>query len=75
MQVNLLNLISTPIPVLNSLGLELSVGLSSEDPVVGRSPNETFLAYLTVYSPEGKRLDLVSLRDNSARAKSDGLSR
>ena len=54
MQVKLLNLISTPIPVLNSLGLELSVGLSSDDPVVGRHPAEAYLAYLSIYSPEGK---------------------
>jgi len=57
MQVHLLNLISTPVPVLNSLGLELSVGLSSDDPVVGRSPAEPYLAFLTVHSPEGKWLE------------------
>ena len=57
MQVQLLNLISTPVPVLNSLGLELSVGLSSEDPAIGQSPAETYLAYLTVYSPEGEILE------------------
>lgn len=57
MQVQLLNLISTPVPVLNSLGLELSVGLSSEDPAMGQSPSETYLAYLTVYSPEGEMLE------------------
>ncbi len=57
MQVQLLNLISTPIPVLNSLGLELSVGLSSDDPVVGRRPTEPYMAYLSLYSPEGKWLE------------------
>ncbi|OQW67637.1 MAG: hypothetical protein BVN29_01840 [Nitrospira sp. ST-bin5] len=53
MQVQLLNLISTPVPVLNSLGLELSVGLSSEDPAMGSYPAEPYLAYVTIYSPEG----------------------
>lgn len=57
MQVQLLNLISTPVPVLNSLGLELSVGLSSEDPAMGQSPSETYRAYLTVYSPKGEMLE------------------
>lgn len=56
MQVQLLNLISTPVPVLNSLGLELSVGLSSEDPAMRQSFSEAYLAYLTVYSPEGEML-------------------
>ena len=70
MQVHLLNLISTPVPVLNSLGLELSVGLSSEDPVVGRRPSEPYRAYLSVYSPEGKwlnRCDLSEIPPNRRR--------
>src|SRR5437870_4221965 len=61
MPVHLLNLISTPVPVLNTLGLDLTVGLSSDDPVVGRHPSEPYLAYLTIYSPEGKRLDRITL--------------
>lgn len=70
MQVHLLNLISTPVPVLNSLGLELSVGLSSEDPVVGRRLSEPYRAYLSVYSPEGKwlnRCDLGEIPPNRRR--------
>nr|MBI3612729.1 hypothetical protein [Nitrospirota bacterium] len=70
MQVRLLNLISTPVPVLNSLGLNLAVGLSSEDPVVGRRPSEPYRAYLSVYSPEGKwltRCDLGEIPPNRRR--------
>ena len=53
MRISPLNLISTPLPVLNSLGLRLRVGLSSEDPMVGRHPTEPYEAFLSVYSPEG----------------------
>ena len=49
----LLNLISTPVPVLNSLGLDLRVGLSSEDPTTLNHPTEPYAAFLTTYSPEG----------------------
>jgi hypothetical protein len=59
--VSLLNLISTPIPVLNSLGLDTRVGLSSDDPVGGRRPSEAFEAYLTIYAPDGRRLERVEL--------------
>ncbi len=48
-----LNLISTPVAVLNSLGLNLRIGLSSEDPMVGRNPSEDYDAFLSIYSPEG----------------------
>lgn len=61
MLVSLLNLISTPVPVLNTLGLNLRVGLSSEDPMVERHPSEPYEAYLTVYSPEGLFLDRMHL--------------
>lgn len=60
MRTSLLNLISTPMPVLNSLGLRLKVGLSSEDPTL-RCPTETYVAYLSVYSPEGLLLERVCL--------------
>lgn len=53
MEISLLNLISTPVASLNSLGLDLKVGLSSEDPMVRGKPSEPYEAYLTVYSPEG----------------------
>ena len=61
MRTSLLNLISTPVPVLNALGLNLRVGLSSEDPMVGRHPSEPYEAYLSVYSPEGLLLERVHL--------------
>lgn len=64
MQVALLNLISTPAAVLPREGLELRVGLSSEDPMVGRHPSEPYTVYLSVYAPNGafaKRLELGSL--------------
>ncbi len=57
MKIPLLNLISTPVPVLNSLGLRLRVGLSSEDPMVGRQPRERYDAFLSTYSPEGVLVD------------------
>jgi hypothetical protein len=53
MKISLLNLISTPVAVLNSLGVKVRVGLSSEDPMVVRRPSEEYQAYLTIYSPEG----------------------
>ena len=53
---SLLNLISAPVPVLNSLGLTLRIGLSSEDPTTLNHPTESYAAFLTTYSPEG---DLV----------------
>ena len=53
MRLSLLNLISTPIPVLNTLGLDLRVGLSSEDPMVVRHPSEPYEAYMSTYSVEG----------------------
>ena len=53
----LLNLISTPVPVLNTLGLNVRVGLSSEDPKVGGQPSESFQAFLSVYSSEGLLLE------------------
>lgn len=53
MRISPLNLISAPVPVLNTLGLNLRVGLSSEDPIVGRHPSETYEAYLSIFSPEG----------------------
>lgn len=56
MGISLLNLISTPVPVLNTLGLNLRVGLSSEDPKV-LLPSEPYDAYLSIYSPEGILLD------------------
>ena len=59
MRVSLLNLMSTTIPVLNSLGLRLRVGLSSEDPMVGRNATEAYDAFFSVYSPEGLLIDRI----------------
>ena len=61
MRLSLLNLISTPLPVLNSLGLNPRVGLSSEDPMVTRHPSEPYDAYLSIYSPEGVFLERTHL--------------
>ena len=52
MSLSLLDLVSTPIGLLNSLGLEVSAGLSSEDPM-GRRPSEPYQVFLTLYNPEG----------------------
>ena len=70
MRLSPLNLISTPTPILNSLGLDLRVGLSSEDPMVGRHPSEPYDAYLSIYSPEGllaERLHLGQIPPNRRR--------
>ena len=70
MLVSPLDLISTPAPVLNTLGLNLRVGLSSEDPMVGRNPSESYQAYLSIYSPEGlmmKREHLGEIPPNRRR--------
>jgi len=61
MRILPLNLISTPLAVLSSLGLTLRVGLSSEDPMVGRNATEAYEAYLSVYSPEGLLLERIHL--------------
>ena len=61
MATSLLNLISTPVPVLNSIGLNLRVGLSSDDPTTLNYPSEEYTAYLSVYSPEGLLLKRTSL--------------
>jgi hypothetical protein len=61
MRISPLNLISTPLPVLNTLGLKLRVGLSSEDPMVTRHASEPYQAFLTIYSPEGVLLGRQSL--------------
>ena len=61
MRISPLNLISTPLPVLNSLGLHLRVGLSSEDPIVGRHPPEPYEAFLSVYSTEGLLIERLHL--------------
>ena len=57
MAISPLNLISTPLPILNSLGLRLRVGLSSEDPMVTRHLSEQYDVFLTTYSPEGVQIE------------------
>lgn len=64
-----LNLISTPVALLNSLGLNLRVGLSSEDPMVYRHPSETYHVYLSIYSPEGVLLDRKNLGEIPPRRR------
>lgn len=63
MKISPLNLISTPVAVLNTLGLNLRVGLSSEDPMVVRHPSEAYEAYLSIYSPEGLLIERTHLGD------------
>lgn len=53
MKISLLNLISTPIAVLNSVGFTTRVGLSSNDPKLQRAHSKEYQGYLTIYSPEG----------------------
>lgn len=61
MKVALLNLISTPAAVLPREGLELHIGLSSEDPMVGRHSSEPYGVYLSVYAPDGAFVKRLSL--------------
>ncbi|MQF94849.1 MAG: hypothetical protein FI731_04160 [SAR202 cluster bacterium] len=61
MQISLLDLITTPMAVLNSLGLRTRVGLSSDDPMARRHKGEAYQAYLSVYSPEGMLLERLHL--------------
>ena len=63
MKISPLNLVSSPLAVLNSLGLNLRVGLSSEDPIVGRHPTEPYDVFLSVYSPEGLLIERIHLGD------------
>ncbi len=63
MKIRLLDLISTPIPVLDGYGLDVAVGLSSEDPIGGRRASEPFAAFLTTYAADGRRLDRADLGD------------
>jgi hypothetical protein len=57
MRIPVLNPIQTILPVLNSVGLNLRVGLSSEDPAVIYHPSEPYEAYLSIYSPERVLVD------------------
>lgn len=61
MKTSLLNLISTPIPVVNSLGLDVAVGLSAEDPIAGRRASEDYEGYLTIYDGDGILVDRLHL--------------
>ena len=56
-------------PVLNSLGLKTRVGLSSEDPTGLRNKDESYQAYLSIYSPEGPLLDRVHLGEVGANRR------
>lgn len=47
------HLISTPVPLLPSLGLRVKVGLSGEDPGGLRHAGLDFAVWLTLYSPQG----------------------
>lgn len=68
-KTSLLNLISTPVPVLGSLGLDVAVGLSSEDPIGGRRASETYEAYLTMYAPDGRFAERVHLGEIPPRRR------
>lgn len=49
-----LDLITTPVGVLNGFGLETRVGLSGEDPLAVRRQGEGFRLLLSWYDPEGR---------------------
>ena len=69
MRIEPLNLISTPVAVLNSLGLRVKVGLSSEDPMVWRHRSQVYYAYLTTYAPDGRFLDRQGLGQIAPRQR------
>jgi hypothetical protein len=66
---SLLNLISAPIPVLNTIGLDLRVGLSSEDPTTLNHGTEAYAAFLSVYSPEGLLLERSQIGEIQPRRR------
>ena len=70
MRCSLLNLISTPVAVFPRLGLRVGIGLSSEDPIVGRHASEPYEAFLSVYAPDGRfatRLELGRIEPRRRR--------
>lgn len=48
-----LDLISTPVPVLNRTGLVTSVGLSGDDPLAERHHSETFRVIISIHGTDG----------------------
>jgi hypothetical protein len=70
MRCALQNLISTPVAVLPRLDLRVGIGLSSEDPIVGRHQSEPYETYVSVYAPNGvlaSRLDLGRIEPHRRR--------
>jgi hypothetical protein len=51
------HLISTPVAVLPGTGLITQVGLSGEDPGAARYSGQAFSVWVTVYTPEGRRVE------------------
>lgn len=56
MTVNILNLISTPVAVLNGTPLTTTIGLSGDDPLSTRHTSEVFRVLVSIYEPGGKFL-------------------
>ena len=62
MAVAPMNLIATAVPVLNTLGLRVRVGLSSDDPIVHRrQPPQAYRAHAAFYRPDGRLLERLDL--------------
>ena len=68
MLINPLHLASTPAAILNSLGLKLRLGFSTDDPTGHRHQNLNYHALVSLYDLDGrllKRINLGLLRENS----------
>lgn len=49
-----IDLITTPIAVLNGMGLTTKAGLSADDPLASRHTDESYRVIVTFYDPEGR---------------------
>lgn len=58
---SLLDLISTPVPVLGSMGLRTDVGLSGDDPLSERHTDERYEVQVSVFDPEGRFCERIDV--------------
>lgn len=70
MGIPVLDLITTPVAVLNGLGLRTAVGLSADDPLSTRHIGDRYRSFVTYYGPDGMlsdRCELPELRAHERR--------
>src|SRR4051812_34053467 len=63
------HLLSTPVPLLPTLGIETHIGLSGEDPEGKRLDRQGFAVWLTAYSPKGQRARRWKIGDVAGSAR------